>query len=73
MSLPYTDLSIVCYTIINQCEVASNMARYDSIEFGYKCDEGRTVEESFSAARSKGFSDVVKNRIVGGNYFLLAR
>lgn len=73
MSMPHTELSIECYTVINQCEVASNMARYDGIEYGFKSDEGITVEESFSVARSKGFSDVVKNRIVAGNYFLLAR
>lgn len=71
--MPHTDLSIECYTVINQCEVASNMARYDGVEYGYKPETGITVEESFSAARSNGFSDVVKNRIVAGNFFLLAR
>lgn len=73
MSLPNTELSIVCYTVINQCEVASNMARYDGVEYGYKANEGKTMEECFSAARSQGFSEVVKNRIICGNYFLLAK
>lgn len=73
MSMPNTELSIECYTVINQCEIASNMARYDGVEYGYKSDKERTLEEAFSAARSKGFSDVVKNRIVCGNYFLLAK
>lgn len=49
------------------------MARYDGIVYGFKAEEGTTVEESFSSARSKGFCDVVKNRIVAGNYFLLAK
>lgn len=31
-SLPNTAASIFVYTILNQCEVASNMARYDGIE-----------------------------------------
>lgn len=73
MSMPHTELSIECYTVINQCEVASNMARYDGVEYGYKASEGTTVEESFSAARSQGFIDVVKNRIICGNYFLLEK
>ena len=34
VSLPHTQLSIVCYHILNSCEVASNMARYDGIEYG---------------------------------------
>lgn len=71
--MPHTEHSIVCYSVINQCEVASNMARYDGVEYGHKSDKGKSVEEAFSAARSNGFSDVVKNRIIGGNYFLLAR
>lgn len=34
VSLPHTQYSIVCYSVICACEVASNMARYDGIEFG---------------------------------------
>lgn len=71
--MPNTELSIECYTVINQCEVASNMAKYDGVEYGFKSDKEKTLEQSFSAARSKGFNDVVKNRIVCGNYFLLER
>ena len=34
VSLPHTQYSIVCYHVLNTCEVASNMARYDGIEYG---------------------------------------
>lgn len=34
VSLPFTQYSINCYVVLNCCEVASNMARYDGIEFG---------------------------------------
>lgn len=34
VSLPCTEYSIACYAILNACEVASNMARYDGIEYG---------------------------------------
>lgn len=49
------------------------MARYDGIEFGYRATEGEAIEDQFSNTRMQGFSDVVRNRIVTGNYFLLAR
>ena len=34
VSLPHTQYSIRCYHVLCCCEVASNMARYDGIEFG---------------------------------------
>ena len=34
VSLPHTQFSIVCYSVICATEVASNMARYDGIEYG---------------------------------------
>ena len=71
VSLPHTEFSIVCYSVLNQCEVASNMARYDGIEFGYRADEHFSTEELFAKTRSAGFNDVVRSRILAGNYFLL--
>ncbi|XP_065163684.1 glutamyl-tRNA(Gln) amidotransferase subunit A, mitochondrial [Atheta coriaria] len=73
VSLPHTEFSIVCYSILNQCEVASNMARYDGIEFGYRADENESTEKLYSKTRSVGFNEVVRNRILTGNYFLLTR
>ncbi|XP_066157832.1 glutamyl-tRNA(Gln) amidotransferase subunit A, mitochondrial [Euwallacea fornicatus] len=73
VSLPNTEHSIVCYSILNQCEVASNMARYDGIEFGLRADENTSTEKLFAKSRSLGFNEVVRNRILTGNYFLLAR
>lgn len=34
VNLPHTQYSIACYSLLNACEVASNMARFDGIEFG---------------------------------------
>ncbi|CAG9769004.1 unnamed protein product [Ceutorhynchus assimilis] len=73
VSLPNTEHSIVCYSILNQCEVASNMARYDGIEFGYRADENESTEKLYATSRSMGFNEVVRNRILTGNYFLLIR
>lgn len=71
VSLPYTDYSIVCYSVLNRCYVASNMARYDGIKYGYRADENGSIHELFTKTRSKGFNDVVKSRIFTGNFFLL--
>ncbi|KAK4879849.1 hypothetical protein RN001_007995 [Aquatica leii] len=73
ISLPNTEYSIVCYSILNQCEVASNMARYDGIEFGYRAHENASTEKLYASSRSVGFNEVVRNRILAGNYFLLNR
>jgi len=34
VSLPHTQLAIVCYHVLCACEVASNMARYDGLQYG---------------------------------------
>lgn len=72
VSLPHTDYSIVCYSVLNRCDVASNLACYDGIEYGHRADEGSSAHELYKNTRSEGFNDVVKGRILVGNYFLLA-
>ncbi|XP_014484670.1 PREDICTED: glutamyl-tRNA(Gln) amidotransferase subunit A, mitochondrial [Dinoponera quadriceps] len=72
VSLPHTDYSIVCYSVLNRCDVASNLACYDGIEYGHRVDEWSTAHELYKKTRSEGFNDVVKGRILVGNYFLLA-
>ncbi|XP_034837057.1 glutamyl-tRNA(Gln) amidotransferase subunit A, mitochondrial [Maniola hyperantus] len=73
VSLPHTSVSIAVYSILNQCEVASNMARYDGLEFGLRTSEVYSTEELYATTRSEGFNDVVRSRIFAGNYFLLTR
>ncbi|KAK7868350.1 hypothetical protein R5R35_013644 [Gryllus longicercus] len=73
VSLPHTPASIACYSVLNQCEVASNMARYDGIEFGLRSSESESSDELFASSRRKGFGEVVRSRILAGNYFLLQR
>lgn len=50
VSLPHTCYSIVCYHVLCTAEVASNMARFDGLEYG------KALEKTF-------FSD---NRNIGG-------
>lgn len=73
VSMPNTSSSIFVYSILNQCEVSSNMSRYDGIEFGHRSNDNYSTEQLYAKTRSEGFNSVVKNRILAGNYFLLRR
>lgn len=73
VSLPNTAASIFVYTILNQCEVASNMSRYDGIEFGHRAEDAASTEQLYARTREEGFNAVVKSRILAGNYYLLRR
>lgn len=61
--------SLECYYIQNCSEVASNLARYDGLKFGYHAD-GNTIEDVYKNTRTEGFGDEVKRRILTGNYIL---
>lgn len=37
VSLPHTKYSIMCYSVLCCCDVASNFARYDGIRYGMLC------------------------------------
>ncbi|XP_076631992.1 glutamyl-tRNA(Gln) amidotransferase subunit A, mitochondrial [Colletes latitarsis] len=71
VSMPHTSYSISCYAVLNRCDVASNLACYDGMQYGYRADEWSSVEESYTKTRTEGFGNVVKERILIGNYFLL--
>ncbi|KAM6138697.1 glutamyl-tRNA(Gln) amidotransferase subunit A, mitochondrial isoform 2-T2 [Phoenicopterus ruber ruber] len=71
VSLPHTRYSIVCYHVLCTAEVASNMARFDGLEYGHRSDMSKSTESMYAATRREGFNDVVRGRILSGNYFLL--
>ena len=72
-SLPHTSLAVPCYSVLNPCEVASNMARYDGLEFGLRGEDESSTDALYSSSRSSGFNEVVRGRILAGNYFLLKK
>ena len=73
VNLPHTDLAVPCYSVLNPCEVASNMARYDGLQYGLRAEDESSTEALFAATRSGGFNEVVRGRILAGNYFLLKK
>jgi len=71
VSLPHTDAALAAYYIINPSEVSTNMARYDGIRFG-PAGQGDDLVETYFDARTKGFGDEVKRRIMLGTFALSA-
>ncbi|KAG7510544.1 glutamyl-tRNA(Gln) amidotransferase subunit A, mitochondrial [Solea senegalensis] len=73
VSLPHTQFSIVCYHVLCHAEVASNMARFDGLEYGHRSEVNSSTEAMYASTRHEGFNDVVRGRILSGNYFLLKK
>ncbi|XP_031202585.1 glutamyl-tRNA(Gln) amidotransferase subunit A, mitochondrial isoform X2 [Mastomys coucha] len=71
VSLPHTCYSIVCYHVLCTSEVASNMARFDGLQYGHRAGVDVSTEAMYAATRQEGFNDVVRGRILSGNFFLL--
>ena len=69
ISLPHTDYAIGCYYIICTAEASSNLARYDGVRYGYRCDQP-DLQEMYRKSRNRGFGAEVKRRIMLGTYVL---
>ncbi|MEY1662680.1 Asp-tRNA(Asn)/Glu-tRNA(Gln) amidotransferase subunit GatA [Isoalcanivorax beigongshangi] len=68
--LPSIDLSVAAYYVIAPAEASSNLARFDGVRYGYRCDNPRDIEDLFKRSRSEAFGDEVKRRILVGTYAL---
>ncbi|MFH4981936.1 hypothetical protein AB6A40_008645 [Gnathostoma spinigerum] len=71
ISMPYTEYSIICYHVLAEADIASNMARYDGVAYGFRCQAEDSTHAMYAASRSESFNEVVRRRIFAGNYFLL--
>lgn len=70
--LPNTGLSIPAYYVIAPAECSSNLARYDGVRFGYRCENPSDLLDFYKRTRSEGFGAEVKRRIMIGTYALSA-
>ena len=85
VSIPHLTYCQACYCVLNSCEIGSNFACYDGIEYGYTqrvksqasspssstASVSSSWHESLIETRANSFGDAVKGRILSGNYFLL--
>ena len=72
IELPNVHASISAYYVIAPCEAFSNLARFDSVRYGY-CDPGhKDLGGQYEASRSVGFGEEARRRIMLGSYLLSA-
>jgi aspartyl-tRNA(Asn)/glutamyl-tRNA(Gln) amidotransferase subunit A len=73
VSLPYTKYAVAVYYISMPAELSANLARFDAIRYGSKPrEEGKDMIDYYYQARSEGFGDEIKRRIMIGTYVLSA-
>jgi aspartyl-tRNA(Asn)/glutamyl-tRNA(Gln) amidotransferase subunit A len=72
ISLPNSPLSVPTYYVVAPAECSSNLARYDGVRFGHRCESPRDLEDLYKRSRSEGFGPEVKRRIMIGTYVLSA-
>ena len=70
IALPNVHAAISAYYVIAPCEAFSNLARFDSVRYGY-CDPGHhDLGGQYEASRSAGFGAEARRRIMLGSYLL---
>ncbi len=72
INLPNTELAIPAYYVIAPAECSSNLARFDGVRYGYRCEEPADLRDLYDRSRSEAFGDEVKRRIMIGTYALSA-
>lgn len=70
VSLPHIGYSVPVYYVIAPAECSSNLARYDGVRFGYRCEKPENLLDLYKRSRDEGFGDEVKRRIMMGTYAL---
>ena len=72
VSMPSIDYALSAYYVISSAEASSNLARFDGIRYGYRCDRYDDIDEFYKKNRSEGFGTEVKKRIMLGTFALSA-
>jgi aspartyl-tRNA(Asn)/glutamyl-tRNA(Gln) amidotransferase subunit A len=70
VSLDNSHLSVSAYYVIAPAEASANLARYDGVRFGYRCEQPADLEDLYKRSRAEGFGTEVKRRIMVGTYAL---
>jgi len=72
ISLPNSNLSVPAYYVVAPAECSSNLARYDGVRYGYRCENPKDLETLYKRSRGEGFGAEVKRRLMIGTYALSA-
>ncbi|MEP7247839.1 MAG: Asp-tRNA(Asn)/Glu-tRNA(Gln) amidotransferase subunit GatA [Gammaproteobacteria bacterium] len=72
VSLPSLPLSVPTYYVVAPAECSSNLARFDGVRFGHRCENPKDLLDLYCRSRGEGFGAEVKRRIMTGTYVLSA-
>lgn len=70
VELPHADDAISAYYVLGPCEAFSNLARFDSVRYGYADPGHKDLGSQYEASRACGFGMEAKRRIMLGSYLL---
>lgn len=70
ISFPHSKYAIAAYYIIATAEASANLARYDGVKYGYRCNNPENLMQMYTQSRAEGFGEEVKRRIMLGTYAL---
>ena len=72
VELPHAQAAMSAYYVLGPCEAFSNLARFDSVRYGY-CDPGhKDLASQYEASRAVGFGPETRRRVMLGSYLLSA-
>lgn len=70
VELPNAKAAMSAYYVLGPCEAFSNLARFDSVRYGY-CDPGHSdLGAQYEQSRAAGFGEEARRRIMLGSYLL---
>jgi aspartyl-tRNA(Asn)/glutamyl-tRNA(Gln) amidotransferase subunit A len=72
ISLPNMHLSAPAYYVVAPAECSSNLARFDGVRYGHRCEHPKDLKDLYMRSRAEGFGAEVKRRILIGTYALSA-
>ena len=72
ISLPNSPLSVPVYYVVAPAECSSNLARFDGVRYGHRCDNPKDLQDLYERSRAEGFGPEVQRRIMIGAYVLSA-
>ena len=68
--LPNVHAAISAYYVLGPCEAFSNLARFDSVRYGYCAPGHHDLGGQYEESRSVGFGTEARRRIMLGSYLL---
>lgn len=72
ISLPNTHLAVPTYYVVAPAEASSNLARFDGVRYGHRCENPKDLMDLYTRSRGEGFGSEVQRRIMVGTYVLSA-